>query len=124
MGQTRIVRFLLPFLSKMYNRFFSFQKHFSIEIFSLFFGFLFGNLFGTFLQTIRQFFGWDGFIVFGVLLFIEILSYIIYHRDDRSFLFLWKFPLFFKKLLFWRSLNAFKLGLMLGFFIDAFKVGS
>lgn len=124
MLQTRIFIFLQPLLLKIYQRFLFFQNTFPVGIFFLFFGFLFGNIFGTFLQTIRNFFYWDGFIVFILIFFIEIISYIIYHREGRYFFFLWNFPIFFKKTVFWRSFNYLKIGLMLGFFIDAFKVGS
>ena len=119
---------LHPFFQKIFiklkEKFFFFQTSFSSSIFFLFFGFLFGNLFGTFLTWIRTLIPWDGFIVISLLFFIEVISYIRYHNAGRSFLLLWKFPFSYKKRLVWKSLNFLKIGLMLGFFIDAFKVGS
>lgn len=131
-------------------------------------GFLVGNLFGTFLSTIRKYVMWDGFIIFFLIIFIEILNYKVYHNKQRVFLFfihpqrvfltfnlatvhrpqslsiLQKRSLypcddkknevfckihkqstnFASKRFFWTFLNFFKIGLMIGFFVDAFKVGS
>lgn len=120
-----------------------FQKKFSISFFCLFLGFLIGNLFGTFLNGLRGFIFWDGFIISLVLLFCEFISYCLYSSDH----FLFIFGLFFKvesnakqsindsfiinlnffkneKISICKILNYFKLGLLFGFFIDAYKVGS
>jgi hypothetical protein len=37
---------------------------------------------------LREFFIWDGFIIFSILFFSEIISYIIYHFEGRKFFFL------------------------------------
>lgn len=111
----------------------------------LFAGFLIGNLFGTFLYIIRKLIPWDGMIVFFLVSMIEILSYHSYHNKNKPLfcaLFVNKKyaklctkrkafinlcflldPKMIKRS-FWRSLNFLKIGLMIGFFIDAFKVGS
>ena len=162
MLETRLIRIFEDIYLKIKERYFFFQTTFVIAIFFVFLGFLFGNLFGTFLQLIRHFIQWDGFIVTSLLVFIEILSYSIYHRTGRSFLVLWKFSKRSLKMsqttrrvseksnflnvlgldeskapmrtpssarasrasVFLRSLNYLKIGVMLGFFVDAFKVGS
>lgn len=156
MIKTRLVRIFEIISVQVKERYFFFQTTFVIAIFFIFLGFLIGNLFGTFLQIIRHFLQWDGFIVAGILIFIEVINYTIYHRKGRSFLILWKFRStkvfrrkyqvaginsidksvqrtakfrmekrnFFNSFIFLRSLNYFKIGIMLGFFIDAFKVGS
>lgn len=85
-------------------------------------GFLVGNLFGTFLNTIRKYIIWDGFIVFVLISSIELLSYAVYHNKNRSFFFIIH-PWIIKRS-FWKSINFFKIGLLIGFFVDAFKVGS
>ena len=92
----------------------------------LLFGFLVGNLFGTFLNTLRFFFIWDVFIIFILIGLLEILNYIVYHTRNR--------PVFLSPFEATRNLvptefvvqflNFFKIGLMIGFFVDAFKVGS
>ena len=134
---------------------------FSTTLFCLFLGFVLGNLFGTFLVGFRNVFHWDGFIIFSILGFIELVNYGIYHpKGERNFL-----PSLFTEgdergepsvylfsgsrvreatpsvkrsntfgeqisgqrgwsTLVWKTFNFFKIGLMLGFFIDAFKVGS
>jgi len=121
---TRLAQFFTIFSQKLKEKFSFFQLSFSSAIFFLFSGFLSGNLFGTFLNAIRSFVPWDGFIVLIFLFFVEVLSYIRYHSEGRFFLILWKFPFSYQKRIFWKNLNFLKIGLMLGFFIDAFKVGS
>lgn len=101
-----------------------FQIHFSFALFYLFLGFLFGNLFGSFLSALRKIIIWDGFIIFILIAYIEIISYLIYSSSNRPFLYIYKFSFSFKNNLFLKILNYFKIGIMLGFFIDAFKVGS
>lgn len=123
-SETRLTRFLGNFSKTFKEKFYFFQMSFSSAIFFLFSGFLAGNLFGTFLNGIRTFIPWDGFIVVSFLFFVEIVSYIRYHIEGRFFLILWKFPFSYQKRIFWKNLNFLKIGLMLGFFIDAFKVGS
>lgn len=123
-SETRIVQFLKTFSESFKDKFSFFQISFSSAIFFLFSGFLGGNLFGTFLNGIRILVPWDGFIVASFLFFVEILSYIRYHSKNRFFLILWKFPFSYRKRVFWKNFNFLKIGLMLGFFIDAFKVGS
>ncbi len=123
-SETRLARFFGNFSSIFKEKFDFFQISFSSAIFFLFTGFLGGNLFGTFLQGIRHFLPWDGFIVVSFLFFVEIVSYIRYHVEGRAFIFLWSFPFSYQKRIFWKNVNFLKIGLMLGFFIDAFKVGS
>ena len=149
-SETRLFRFFNKFFTIFKEKFLFFQNSFSSAVFFLFIGFLGGNLFGTFLSWIRTFFPWDGFIVLSFLFFIEVISYIRYHRYGRSFLFFWmvaprkSFNFLpkayganscaepyrqqkiknFKEDVVWKILNFFKIGLMVGFFIDAFKVGS
>ena len=87
-------------------------------LFCLFLGFGVGNLFGTFLAGLRHFFHWDGFIILSLLGFIEITNYAIYHSKlERNILPSRSVPA-------WKICHFLKIGLMLGFFIDAFKVGS
>lgn len=138
-SETRLSNFFENFLISFKEKFFFFQNSFSSSIFFLFLGFLFGNLFGTLLNGIRVFVYWDGFIVLSLIFFIEIISYISYHKEGRSFFFIWRFraslserrsgtisanPFYHQRRFFWKFFNFFKIGLMLGFFIDAFKVGS
>ena len=98
-----------------------FQNNFSTAIFFFFLGFLFGNLFGSLLSIFKEIVFWNGIITIIVLAFMELINYIIYHSPEHVF---FGFNLFFEKNLLSRSLNFFKIGLMLGFFVDAFKVGS
>lgn len=80
-------------------------------------------MFGTFLNTIRKYVIWDGVIVFFIISIIEILNYNVYHDKKRPFCFFILHPQIIKRS-FWKLFNFFKIGLMVGFFVDAFKVGS
>ena len=86
-------------------------------------GFLVGNLFGTFLNTIRRYIAWDGVIVFFIISIIEISNYNV-HNKNRAFLSILFRTDQNKMKRFWKFFNFFKIGLMVGFFVDAFKVGS
>ena len=89
-------------------------------------GFLSGNLFGTILNNLRNWVRWDGFIIVGLIATIEAISYFSYKNKLRK-----SYP--FKRLQSnfhltvhkrTQYLNFFKIGIMVGFFVDAFKVGS
>ena len=142
------------------------QRNFSLIVFSTLSGFLVANIFGTFLTVLRSCFGWDGFIVIGLIFFVEAINLSVYRifklsllrskefraegsvsiaidaKDlegqdssrDRSRMGISKilksFTLFSlglsdrRSFLFCQLVNGFKLGLLLGFFVEAFKVGS
>ena len=122
--ETRIV-FFINQLKVYLNRKNSFFKEvFSFALFTLFVGFLIGNLFGTFLNTIRSFIFWDGLIIFIILSIMEVLNFILYNKAKRFFVISQKISYYPNNPIFWKSLNYLKIGIMFGFFIDAFKVGS
>ena len=97
--------------------------YFTQRVCLLLIGFLLGNLFGTFLNTMREFIPWDGIIVFILLGILETVNYNVYHNKDRAFFFFVLHPKTLKRE-FWKSFNFLKIGCMMGFFVDAFKVGS
>lgn len=102
------------------------QKDFSKMLCLLLLGFFTGNIFGSFLNTIRQYLFWDGFITFGVIAFLEFISYLTYRQTKLltskayNTLFI---PAYISQTWF-KFANLFKIGLLIGFFVDAFKVGS
>lgn len=80
-------------------------------------GFFLGNIFGTFLNALRGLFYWDGLIILAFVFICEFISFQTYRPttariEERLFV------------LSWRPFNLIKLGLLFGFFVDAFKVGS
>ena len=155
-----------------------FHKNFSLILFSALLGFLVANIFGTFLTVLRNYAIWDGFIIVGLLIFVETTNLTVYKmskslslfflrgqpgnskvtentgiggpqkkgllrfskenlclvifynlfRLGRGFQKLLPFQLITpsqkKDLLICPLINSFKLGLLLGFFVEAFKVGS
>lgn len=160
---TRIVFFIKKSCFYLQRKNSFFKEVFSFALFTLFFGFLIGNVFGTFLNTIRSFIRWDGFIIFIILFIMEFYNCFLYNRffkKDKDFFFkkdkdcspcippfprkvfpcCWykakelAHPLFvffsYKQNLFtnnqmiWKTVNLLKIGILFGFFIDAFKVGS
>lgn len=89
-----------------------FEAQFSFSLFFLFLGFVSGNLFGTFLTFFRAYIIWDGFIMMLGLVLVEFLNYVSFTHLNGQ------------RKTTRRRLNFLKIGLLLGFFIDAFKVGS
>nr|YP_009472563.1 hypothetical protein [Chlorodesmis fastigiata]ARO74218.1 hypothetical protein [Chlorodesmis fastigiata] len=73
------------------------------------FGFLIGNLFGIFLSFLGNQFIWTGTILLVILISFEILNFLIYNTNKK----------FINKIF-----KNLQFGIFLGFFIDAFKVGS
>jgi hypothetical protein len=122
--ETRIV-FFINQLKVYLNRKNSFFKEvFSFALFTLFVGFLIGNLFGTFLNTIRSFIFWDGLIIFIILSIMELLNFFLYSKAKGFFVISQKISYYPNNQIIWKNLNYLKIGIMFGFFIDAFKVGS
>lgn len=197
-SNTRLFLLITQLISTFKKNFFFTKINFSDKLFLLFFGFLFGSLFGTLLPSFREKINWDGFITALIIFILEIISYIVYRSENKTFFLnslieinvftnLKKFfeksvtivKLIFKKMqepefeqfktktmvqreqktfvsssktnmlslkkeaggfsdpwksrlkhskikqkVIFKNLNSFKIGIMLGFFIDAFKVGS
>lgn len=98
------------------DRFQYLKDNFILKLAALLVGFLSGNLFGTVLLFVRNFIVWDGFIIAVLLIVFEIASYMAY--KVRHFYLLQRFSSIIK------AIHFFKVGIMIGFFIDAFKVGS
>ena len=179
--ETRIFKNFKKSFSFLKKKMSFLKKNFSISILFLFIGFFIGNIFGTFLNWLRHLMVWDGFLIFALLSFFEMISSIVYQnhfnfasqpvladkipishpfiienlflntkllhkklrailspdpfieptdqpilqRDNKKFTtFLTVNFYFFKNLPIWRLLNCLKVGILFGFFIDAFKVGS
>nr|UXE31247.1 hypothetical protein Ycf20 [Ostreobium quekettii] len=108
---TKITK-LLSFITK---KFVKLKKNFLPFLFLLFAGFFLGNLFGTLVDSIRKLNIADSFLILLLVLFNEFINFIIYSNKKKGRL---TKP---KKFSF---LNAFKIGVLLGIFIDSFKVGS
>ena len=104
---------------KLLNR--VFQQNILSMLCLVLIGFLSGNLFGTILGLFRELIIWDGFIIACLILVMEIISYFSYNSIQYT---LNSSTRAKNKLKFFKKLNFFKIGLMIGFFVDAFKVGS
>lgn len=134
-SNTKFVKLINNLCTKGQIKVWLFDTTFAFSIFFLFFGFFCGNLFGTFLIFFRNYFVWDGFIIMLIILSIESINYLNYKKKhdwlekNKRFFNQFKFctePVInYEKNYTWiRCLNFFKIGLLLGFFTDAFKVGS
>ena len=113
---TKFLKLLNFFRFSIINKSIFIKNNFVIYVFLLFLGFICGNLFGTFLNFFRCFISWDGFIIILIILTIEFINYLIYTKSFK-----------YKKnniINFFKFLNFYKMGLLLGFFTDSFKVGS
>lgn len=116
------------------------ERSFSLVLFSALFGFLVANIFGTFLTTLRNYVVWDGFIIVGLVVFVETINLSVYkvfksvpfiedargvlNTKESAFTLRNRNSLRKRNFLLCQLLNSFKLGLLLGFFVEAFKVGS
>nr|YP_001382192.1 hypothetical chloroplast RF20 [Pleurastrum terricola]ABO69329.1 hypothetical chloroplast RF20 [Pleurastrum terricola] len=106
---------ILP--SKTFNGSNIISKRFPITLFAILSGFIIGNVFGTFLTKLREFICWDVLILGFILIFCEFINFLIYTKIfNLKAYFLTRFSI--------KLLNSFKIGLLFGFFVDAFKVGS
>ena len=62
------------------------EKSFSLVLFSALLGFLVANIFGTFLTTLRNYVVWDGFIIVGLVVFVETINLSVYlHSSKQKF---------------------------------------
>lgn len=126
MLNTRIFEILTQINLNIRKKSVLFQKIFTISLICLFSGFSVGNLFGTFLNDLRNFQIWDGFIICFILLIVEIINFLNYSTSKLPAALLQRHVIYVvdygKKLS--QCLNYFKIGLLFGFFVDAFKVGS
>jgi|SRR5579875_2636909 hypothetical protein len=120
----RVVNYLAALTFFFKGRVLVFQKSFAPILFALFLGFLLANIFGTFLGALRSLAIWDGFVIFALVLFVELISYATYQVAKRQFTRVLSLQFTEGKPMFWRITNNFKVGLLLGFFVEAFKVGS
>ena len=127
---TKFLKLLNSFYFNILNKFKLIEKYFIIYIFLLLLGFICGNLFGTFLIFFRFYTNWDGLIIILTILIIEFINFITYgksfkyHKLNNFFSKIYKKNFFFLLFKNFKFLNFYKMGLLLGFFIDAFKVGS
>jgi uncharacterized membrane protein YfcA len=110
MENTNLNTVITNSLSYLKNKTVLFQKDLLIYLLSLISGLFLGGLFGTFLPFFRTKIIWDGLILLIVLGSVEILNSLFYTKKQN--------------VRFLKILNFLKIGLLLGFFIDAFKVGS
>ena len=114
---TRYYSQLNKALSFINQRFIKLQKNFLSFLFLLFIGFFMGNLFGTLVESIRKFNIADSILIIILISLNEFINFIIYNNYKSKTVSQFKIK-------FYNLLNSFKIGFLLGFFIDAFKVGS
>ncbi len=102
------------------QKFSKLKKNFLSLLLALFIGFFFGNLFGTLIDFIKNLNIPTSLLIFILIIFNEFINFILYNKEIR---FESQIHFYFKTKLY-NLLNAFKIGVLLGFFIDSFKVGS
>jgi hypothetical protein len=122
---TRLISAVSALWAQLNTRLQLTRENISFHLFCLVGGFFLGNIFGTFLNVLRGIFHWDGLIILAFIFLCEFISFQTYRpiaeaktratpiRAQESV-----------SILSWRPLNRIKLGLLFGFFVDAFKVGS
>ena len=111
--QTRLFRIIRQIVFNSKYQFALFQNVFTTSIFYLFIGFVTGSGFCNILSLLRDTQIWDGFVIFFMLFFFERIGKRVYNRSQTH-----------STQRFLKFLNCWKTGILLGFFVDAFKVGS
>ena len=112
--QTRLFRIIRQLVFNFTYQFTLFQTSFTASITYLFIGFVTGSGFCTLLSLIQEIVPiWNGFVIFSLLYIFEQIGKKVYQRNQSS-----QNPTFLK------LMNCWKTGVLLGFFVDAFKVGS
>lgn len=114
---TRYYSKLNQFFNFIIKKFIKLKNNFLPFLILLFVGFFSGNLFGTIVDSIRRLNIADSFLIFLLLLFNEFINFHIYNHYKEKKIMTTKIKRF-------NFLNAFKMGFLLGIFIDSFKVGS
>ena len=114
---TRYYSNLKEILALINKKLMKLKSNFLSLSFFLFIGFLTGNLFGIIVSYIRQQGISDNLIIILLLFLNEFINFNIYNTQKNEIS-----KIFQEKLL--NVINSFKVGILLGFFIDAFKVGS
>lgn len=114
---TRYYSQLNQILKFINQKFIKLKKNFLSFLFSLFLGFFIGNLFGTLVDSIRKLNIADSLLILILIFLNEFANFIIYNKGKNKKNSPFKIKLY-------NLLNAFKIGILLGFFIDSFKVGS
>nr|AYC64768.1 hypothetical protein Ycf20 [Boodleopsis sp. FL1161] len=77
---------------------------------SFYFGLICGNLFGTFLNFLRNEIVWDGTVLIILILFFDFINFLVYKKKFQE--------------LYLTVVKNYQIGILIGLFIDAFKVGS
>lgn len=99
---------ILKFINK---KILKLKRNFLSFLLFLFLGFLIGNLFGTFVEYIKFVPLGNSFLILILICINEFINFCVYHKKKNYY-----------KL--YNFLNAFKIGILFGFFIDSYKVGS
>ena len=109
--QTRLFRIIRQIVFNSKYQFTLFKNGFTASIFYLFIGFVTGSGFCTILSFIPDIPIW--FVSVFILVFFERIGQQVYKRTQTL-----------ETQRFLKFLNCWKTGILLGFFVDAFKVGS
>lgn len=89
------------------------KKNFLSFLLFFFLGFFIGNLFGTFVEYIKFINISNSLLILLLIISNEFINFCVYSKKKPKY----KFKLY-------TFLNAFKIGTLLGFFVDSYKVGS
>lgn len=111
--QTRLFRIIRQIFLNSKYQFDLFQNVFTASLFFLFIGFVTGSSFCTILGLIRDSNVWDGLVIIFMLFFFERVGKQVYNRSQSL-----------NTQRFFKFINCWKTGILLGLFVDAFKVGS
>ena len=89
------------------------KKNFLSFLLFFFLGFFVGNLFGTFVEYIKLINISNSLLIFILIILNEFINFCVYSKKKTIY-----------KIKLYNFLNALKIGTLLGFFVDSYKVGS
>lgn len=140
--QTRLFRIIRQLFFNCKYQFILFQNRFTASLFFLFIGFVTGSSFCNIISLFsplieiddENLFPGNGFIMIFMLVFFERVGKYVYNRPDSyktqatkatKATKTWIFKIFHgSRVSLLTFLNCWKTGILFGFFVDAFKVGS
>lgn len=114
MNKTRLFELIDKSVKKIKRKLITYWFQLPLAILLFLLGFLISSALGTLFAQTQQWQVIDG--VFLVVAF-EVLHKYIYNEHQ-------KFELFGKRINFYKNANYLKIGIIFGFFVDAFKLGS
>ena len=114
MIKTRLIEILDKILKKIQRKLITYWFQLPQAILLFLFGFLIASGIGTLFAQTPQ---WQVFDAIFLVIVFEVINPLIYTKSNKFFI-------FSKETNYIKNINYLKIGILFGFFVDAFKLGS